>query len=297
SNREMDERRWDFALEPPMYAATKRLVLAFSSVLLADVASAQSPADVAPPLSAAETDQDAAARFVTSLLREHLPRDYEDTRKWGATKRMWDGLHIQLDGLRLKTKRRWKQANHGTWKMYRVWLLDPNEQLDLSVMNVRRQEDGSVAFDLHAGARLGLMGRVSEWRHDVQLFSFSAEGAARVRVALQCQAAMRLDPRKLPPDLVLAPKVNAADLVIEEFHIDRVSKVGGDVAEEIGREIRRSLEEKLAEDRTDLADKLNRQIAKNEDKLRLSLHDALASKWGSWIETDSLEESLEDAPP
>jgi hypothetical protein len=243
------------------------------------------------PSAAVATDEDAAARFVTSLLREHLPREYEDTRKWGGTKRMWDGLHVRLDGLQLRTKRRWKDANHGTWKMYRVWLLDPNEQLDLTVTNVRRQEDGSVAFDLHAGAGLGLLGRVAEWRRDVQLFSLSAEGTARVRLSLQCQAALRLDPRKLPPDLVLIPKVNAAALEIDAFHIDRVSKIGGDVAEEIGREIRRTLEDKLAEDGAGLAEKLNRQIAKNQDKLRLSLHDALASKWGKWIEPDSLEEA------
>lgn len=287
-------------LRPEAKGATmKPLLLGVALWLSSALAWGQEVA--APPLlsppaaeSGAEGDgaEDAANRFIAGLVREHLPREYEDTRRWGGTKRVQSGLDVRLDGLQLKTKRRWKEVNHGTWKMYRVWLLDPNEQLELTIANLRRQEDGSVAFDLHAGARLGLLARIAEWRRDVQLFSISAQGEARVRLTVQCQLAMRLDPRKLPPDLVLAPKVHAADLQIDEFHIDRISKVGGDIAEEIGRGMRRALEEKLAEDRTELADKFNRQIAKNQEKLRLSLHDALASKWGEWIDADALPPSM-----
>lgn len=244
------------------------------------------PREASPSLA---IDEEAASRLITNLVRELLPHTYEDNRDWGGTKRVWDGLHIRTKGLQIKTKRRWKEVNHGTWKMYRVRLIDPAEQFRLTVENVRPQENGSVAFVLHADARLALLGRVAEWRRDVQLVSLSAEGVARVRLTVQCEMAMRLDPRKLPPDLVLLPQVTAARLHLSDFRIDRISKIDGSLAEEIGRNMRRALEDKLEEDQDKLAGKFNRQIAKNQDKLRLSLHDALASKWGRWIDPDALK--------
>jgi hypothetical protein len=175
--------------------------------------------------------------------------------------------------------------------MYRVQPLNPHQEFQLRVQNIRRRENVSVAFDLAADAPLAVMGRLSQWQWDVQLFSFSAEGTARVRLTAQCELAMRLDPRKLPPDLVLLPKVAAAEVKLDEFRIDRISKADGPLVEEIGRGMRRVIEEKLEDDRDELAEKLNRQIAKKQDKLRLSLHDALASKWGTWVDPKSLPES------
>ncbi len=236
-------------------------------------------------------DEAAASQWITDLVRTHLPHEYEDTRDWGSTKRVLDGWDIRREGLQLKTKRRWKQVPHGTWKKYRVQLLNPQEHFHLTVANLRRLENENVAFDLHADAWLGVSGRVTEYAYDVQLYSFSAEGVGQVRISLQCEVAMRLDPRKLPPDLVLAPKVNAAEARLETFRLDRISKVDGSLAEEIGRSMRRVVQDKLADDNPKLADKLNRQIAKNQDKLRLSLHDALRSKWGAWVDDKALEES------
>jgi hypothetical protein len=63
------------------------------------------------------------------------------------------------------------------------------------------------------------------------------------------------------------------------------------LVEEIGRGMRQAVREKLEEDRGKLADKLNRQITKKEDKLRLSLHDALASKWARWIDAEAIPET------
>src|SRR5690606_14126898 len=104
-------------------------------------------------------DEEAASRLITALVRDLLPHTYEDLRDWGGAKRVWDGLHIRTDGLQIKTKRRWKEVKHGTWKMYRVRLIDPAEQFRLTVENIRPQENGRVAFVLHADARLAILGR------------------------------------------------------------------------------------------------------------------------------------------
>jgi hypothetical protein len=260
-------------------------------MLPAAAASADEAASPPDPAPAITIDEEAASEWITSVVRQFLPAEYEDTRDWGGTKRMFDGLKVHRDGIQIKTKRRWKEANHGTWKMYRVQPLDPAEEFQLRVQNIRRLDNGAVAFDLAAEAPLAVMGRLSQWQWDVQLYSFSAEGAARVRLTAQCELAMRLDPRKLPPDLVLHPKVNSADVALVDFRIDRISKADGPVVEEIGRGMRRVLQEKLDEDRDELAEKLNRQIAKKQDKLRLSLHDALSSKWSRWIDAETIPQT------
>jgi hypothetical protein len=59
----------------------------------------------------------------------------------------------------------------------------------------------------------------------------------------------------------------------------RVSDVGGEVAQQLGRAVRRVLEDKIAETNQKLPDKLNRQIDKKKDNLRLSVHDLVSSKW------------------
>ena len=64
------------------------------------------------------TDSVEVAELVESgskdLLREialaSIPESYENTKHWGQTKRMWDGVHLSLDGLRLKTKRRYRKG-------------------------------------------------------------------------------------------------------------------------------------------------------------------------------------------
>jgi hypothetical protein len=265
--------------------------IVFVAAALAATAARGENVELATDSPAIVIDEAAASEWITSIVRELLPAEYEDTRDWGKTKRVLDGWKIDVDGLQIKTKRRWKDANHGTWKRYRVRPINPAEEFQLRVQNIRRQENGSVAFDLTADAHLAVMGRISQWQWDVQVFSFSAEGTARVRLTAQCELAMRLDPRKLPPDLVLLPKVVSADVHLAELRLDRISKADGPLVEEIGRGMRQAVREKLEHDRGKIADKFNRQIAKKEDKLRLSLQDALASKWARWIDAEAIPET------
>ena len=81
------------------------------------------------------------------IIVAHLPDEYEDTRDWGGTKEVWDGLRVSLDGFKIKTKRRKKLANHGTWKRYRAWLIDPDRSLRITLSNFDEADDGHVALD------------------------------------------------------------------------------------------------------------------------------------------------------
>ena len=88
-----------------------------------------------------------------------------------------------------------------------------------------------------------------------------------------------MDFAKFPPDLIFSPTVTNANIEVDEFRIDRVSKAGGEFAQQTTKHVRNLLDEKVDEKEKKLVEKLNKQLAKKKDKLRLSITDAIKSKW------------------
>ncbi len=220
------------------------------------------------------------SELVTSLVKANLPDNYEKQKHWGEQTRIFDGLHLSMDGLRVDTKRKWKMVNHGTWTMYRVTVTDPN-QLTVVVRNIRQLEDGRAGFDAEFAAPLALFGRLSEWQRGVQLVSLSADADARVRLTVSCALKLKLDVGKqLVPDVLLEPEVTAAKIDLVEFRLKRLSQLHGPLAKHLGTEAREIIEDELADRNSDIVAKINKQIAKKQDKLRLSLSDLASTKFG-----------------
>ncbi len=156
-----------------------------------------------------------AKSLLKSLVQELLPEEYVDDRKWGRTRERWDGLKVRVEGLEVHTKRRWKEVNHGTWKKYRISLVDPDEYLTINIVRVQRLGPGRLACDLHIASRLDLYGRVQEWNNGVRLVSISAEATADVTMDLSLEVATSLDASKFPPDVIVAPQVRAGPGAVE----------------------------------------------------------------------------------
>jgi hypothetical protein len=180
--------------------------------------------------------------------------------------------------------------------MYRVKLVDPEEQFEVRVGNIRQQDDGRVRMEITAVARLEVFVRQALWEHGVQLFSVSAEADARVRLRATADVATQLDLTRLPPDVFLAPEVTAAKLEILDFKLRRISDLSGPLVRSLSHSVREALEEKLAEDNAKLVAKLNKSIDKQEQKqkLKISAADLLQSQWGKLLEKS--EPAVSDAP-
>jgi hypothetical protein len=239
------------------------------------------------PLSVSEAaevvalvDQGGSKDLLRQLALAAIPETYENTKHWGGTKRMWDGVHLSLDGLRLKTKRKWRDANHGTWKRYQAWLIDPEEQFDLRIENIRPAEQGRIAFEIAIDAKLGLFARLSEWQHGVQLISVSTDAEAVVRMRMTCEARMKLDFEQFIPDLVIEPEITSADLTLVSFDLQRISNLHGPGVEQLGRNLHDVLQGEINDRRPKLVAQANRQIEKNREKLRLSVRKLAGDGWG-----------------
>lgn len=236
------------------------------------------PANSTDPESIRELEQ-----FVTTIALAHIPHAFQDHIDWGSQSERWDGLKVHFDGLRLKTKRRKKMVNHGTWKMYRVSLRDPHKNLAIRLANLHSTRDKKFSFDIHVTAPLLVHGRVAQWVKGVQLFSVSADAVAKVQLAARCEVGFTFDVTEFPPAVSVHPKVTHADVQLVEFQMYRVSDVGGEIAQQLGRGAESIIEKQLVKERPKLVAKLNAELDKNRDKLRISPKDLFRSKWGKLV--------------
>lgn len=236
-------------------------------------------ADVPLPVSADEKQEISA--WVKWLVLKNLPPNYEDNRKWNKHKEVMDGLHVHREGFKIETKRKWKSVKHGTWTRYTIDFLDPEKELLVDVSKIEFPTPGRIDVSCRIEAPLKLFGRISQWQRDIQWYSLSADGRCRMEMLVDVQIQLHVNTLRFPPDVEFAPEVTQATVRMKEFEIDRISKVGGDAAELVGKGLREVLDEKLEDYDDKLVEKMNREIAKQKDKLRISLGEWLQKSIGS----------------
>ena len=98
-----------------------------------------------------------------------------------------------------------------------------------------------------------------------------------MRLKAQVEITSRIDAGKVPPDLLLSPRVTSADLEIVDFRLDRVSDLDGPLVRSLSSTVREIVEDKLAEKRDKLVEKMNKSLAKREAKFRLSASDLVGT--------------------
>jgi hypothetical protein len=216
--------------------------------------------------------------WLTNLIRENLPEDYEDTRKWGHQKEVWDGIELRREDGRIETKRRKKLVNSGTWTKYHVAFVEPEKHLHIEFHQLQSNPAGGIDFSVSVEGLLDVHGRMSQWLRDVQLVSISVDADAVVKLTMSGTVLFKLNPLKLPPDVIIRPKVEQAVVELSYFRVRRVSQIGGDFAKVLGEGARGTVDRKIDETNAKLVDKMNKQIEKQHDKMILSLQDWLQSK-------------------
>lgn len=216
--------------------------------------------------------------WLERLIRNNLPPTYEDDRKWGKQKEVWDGITFRREGLRIETKRKKKTVNSGTWTRYAISIVEPEKHLFIAFHRLEPLPDGSIAFGVTVECALDVFGRLSQWVRDVQVISLSANADAACRLTLEGTVQLQLNPLKLPPDISIKPHVDQAHVELTYYRVRRISQIGGDFAKHLGNGLRRVVDEKLADMNGKLVDKINRQLDKHQDKLTFSAQDWLKSK-------------------
>jgi hypothetical protein len=248
---------------------------AFSALVTSLLWASKSAAATSEPL---EPSTRGFLDFAAMLLRDQLPPSYENWKKWGKTKEVFAGLKVEREGLKIETRPKKKTVNHGSWSMYRIERVDTTNPPDVTLNNLR-DANGAIALDLLFRDRLNFFARHALWELGVQLWSIHLDADATVDLKLTCETKVKLDATKFPPDVILAPKVTSAVVGLQDFRINRVSKSDGPIVKSLSATLREIVEDEIAERNKEILDRINRQIVKNEAKLRFSAGDLAKSKW------------------
>ena len=119
--------------------------------------------------------------------------------------------------------------------------------------------------------------RVQRWNLGVQAYSISVRGKMNLSMRVKNTLAMRADFSEVPPAMRLEVNVETASISIDRFEVERISKIGGDVAEELGDLAENTIGKIwLRKENKRLVHRLNSTIEKNRDDLRWSMADWLA---------------------
>jgi hypothetical protein len=216
--------------------------------------------------------------WLSNLIRDNLPPAYDDDRKWGHQREVWDGVDLRREGLKLETKRKKKLVNSGTWTKYHVEFVEPAKNVHIEFQRLESTPDGRIAFSVSVACLLDVFGRMSQWVRDVQMVSISANADAVCKLTMSGSVQFHLNPLKLPPDVIIKPHVETAFVELSYFRMRRVSQIGGDFAKALGEGAKGVIEDKIEDTNRKLVDKINQQIDKQQSKMVFSMQDWLQSK-------------------
>jgi hypothetical protein len=239
-------------------------------------------------VSSTDADARAAVQWLASVAVKRIPRKIHGDKNWGRTKKVWAGVEVDWDGLKMETHRRFREVRDGRWIRYELALPESGDELRVAIDRVQyhvpsasHAESPSWWIDAKLIAPMEFSARIERWNFGMRWYSVKVEGKLTARLATTLTLAAVADYGEVPPALMIDPGFQTATLSLERFEVDRVSKIGGDAAEAWG-EIMQEVIRELFLDKLNrrLAAKLNDAVDGHRDDLKISIEDWL-SRWHS----------------
>jgi hypothetical protein len=223
------------------------------------------PSKSVPALSTANIEA-----LAKQILVECLPAKFEENKDWGKQVERPD-LKFHGRGLNIRVEARKKSVNHGLWKAYKVFLVNPKEQLTFRIVDLKVQPDHRMTFTLQASVPVTAEGTVQEWSYGFKLFGVTAEAEAIAVAALECEIRARFSEKSFFPELIIQPKVNAAKLSVRDFRVKRIGEIGGTLTKELTSEVRRIVERAIHKEEHKLPEKANAAVRKKHPEGKITV--------------------------
>jgi hypothetical protein len=217
------------------------------------------------PVARAEEKKDYSelSKLIQQAAVEKCPKRFEDRSEWGRTIPIPPAVRmprlrrtiVQVDGR--------DEVPDGTWKRTLVWFDDPARDITIRVLDIQQLESSRFRVRLEGVAAFHGERERKRWRNGVQLLGLAVQADARVAADLTCEVKISLDASKLPPEVVVEPKVIASRLELRDFDLNRVGNVlFGEPARELGNELKGLLQELLRLHEEEVKDRMNQALAK-----------------------------------
>ncbi len=194
------------------------------------------------------------------LVLQQLPATYVDDRKWKLTQEIKT----------LIPRSEPVNVNHGTWRKYELRPVDPENTLAIRLTEMRNEADGRLRFSLECDVNLEVTARQARWGRGVQLYSIRVDASTQATLKLECSLGLKFDFQGAPA-IVLDPHVLSSEITWHELRIHRISKVGGEIAQQATRATEKWLNEHASENHEKIVTAINTQLHKKPEKLRVAL--------------------------
>ncbi len=262
-----------------------RLLLSLFVTGAAAVAAAAPTVDASAATASDSSAKTDLSQLVETIVREAIPKTFEDTRHWGKRRKVANGLDIETKGLRLRISKRERAMRHGLWRRFRVTLLNPHETLQLRIENLRSPAAGQFRWDLYVRARVNVDARFEHWNLGVKLLNGSADADATLEVHADCSVKIHVetDGDDKAPVVVLRPTVHKIGLRLPDLDVNHFGTVRGRVAREVGSGFEDVIEDLLQTQEKPIRNKAQKSIDKHADDFRIPLADVLSSPWAALL--------------
>ncbi len=210
-----------------------------------------------------------AVEFVRGVVLLLLPHRFEDENGWGDEKRIQSGLHMKMDGLEVRTKRKWNMVNHGSWTRASGFLIDPENTLKLDLRNSPTTADGISRYEILVTARIFGTAQQQQWNHGVRLWSISADAEADLRFDCRFEVRQSVTSDNGATKLRFEPKVTSAEVHLDRFRLKRISHMKGSAIREAGSWFEGLIRSRIRRENGRIAEKINEKLAENSDRFEL----------------------------
>ena len=206
-------------------------------------------------------DYTAIAAQIKKAILARMPREFEDLSEWGRTIPL--PTQVRFPRLRRVIVRKGDRLEvpDGVWKRTKVWVADPNRDLQIRIADAGKAGKDVTRVRVEALVALRGSRERQRWANGVRLFDITADADAVIAIGLDCDVRVSFNLKKLPPELHVEPKIVNVQLGLREFNIRRVGPVLVLEQGELGEELKRTIQERMKTYEPQVKEYANRALA------------------------------------
>lgn len=190
--------------------------------------------------------------LLTSALPDPL---VQHSSNWGNQKKVANGVTWEKSGALVKPHVQKKLKNDGSWQRLKVEAIDPQKNLTVNVLNLKYAEKGKVTFDVLVILQTRITFEQQVWLSGIRLFDGEVRARCRPLLLLRCESTTRAEKSGGHlPDVVFRMRATDGKLSYDQFKVEHLAGVGGDMAKVLGEsahnllnQLRPSIERKMLE--------------------------------------------------
>ncbi len=208
--------------------------------------------------------------FIRELALVLLPPKFDDEDGWGDEKRIQSGLDIDFDDGRIKTHRRWKSVNHGSWIRASGSLVEPEKTMTLKIFRRPGADSSEQIYRIQLLARANVSATQQQWNHGMMFWSMTADAEADIRIDVNLKVRTDVVSKEGGGStLQIQPEVTHAVMRLNGFSLKRISHVRGGMAREFGEAFEGLVKLAVERQNKKLPSQINKALTKQKDKLQV----------------------------